>query len=1567
MFRKILQIALVILLFTPNIGQAQNNPPTWTQLSTSGGPPAPRKFQTNVYDPLSNRLIVFGGCASGVCQSGQPTLDDVWVLTNADGTGGSSTWIQLNPTGGPPSSRHSHVAVYDPNSNTMTICCGDSLYYSATNLNDVWTLTNANGLDRATGQPATSQWAQLFPTGGPIPYREAAAAVYDANSNRMIILGGADCNPYPCIALNDVWALTYANGQGGTPQWIQLLPTGGPPPARLEHTVVYDGTTDRMILFGGGNGSDLNDTWVLIGASGVDRTTGTPVTPQWVQSAPAGALPPARGYHAASYNSASNQMIIFGGSSGYGVGAASPTFSDGWMLSNANGTGNQAPAWTQVFPGGTPPANRAVFGHMGLYNPSSNAFLVYGGVSDLSGTTTYQDSWVLSNAFGSGIPVISGYPGYQVPPASSGSPQSNSTSVYGGEPVNTGTGNYFYQHTDTSIPGRGLPLVFQRSYNAQDKYSGPLGANWSHTYNVVLTQTATGVANIRFGDGHGETFTLTGGVYVPQAGVYNTLVANTDGTFTLTQKNQTQYYFLSNGKLAFIDDKNGNAVQLSYDGSGNLVTVTASGYRPLSLAYDANGRITTVTDPLGRTETYSYDGSNNLATATDPLGGVTTHVYDTNHHVTQIKLPNGNTLLQNAYDAQGRVVSQTNGRGFTWQFAYNTPTTGQTTITDARSAVTVHTYDTSLRIVSILDALGHTTSYTYDSNNDRTSITNQNGNVTNFSYDANGNNTGVTDPLSHKTAFTYDANNNLLSVTNPKNQTTTFSYDSHGNLTGILDVLGDKTTLAYDSSGELTGRRDAKGNTTSFSYGAAGDLTGIRDALGNSSTLAYDGDGRLISVTDPNSHTATSTYDALGRLTKVVDPLGNRSAFAYDSVGNLLSVTDANGHATSYAYDATNNLSTVTDALGHVTKYSYDQDNNRVGFTNAKGNTTTYQYDSLNRIVNATDPLSFATSYGYDPVGNVVAMIDAKGQTNGFAYDAMNRLISIGYADGKNTAYSYDADGNRLSMTDWTGTTSYAYDALDRLTSVTFPGSMTVAYSYDANGRRASLTYPDGKVVIYGYDADERLLSVTDWLSHVTQYAYNPAGSLLRTQYPNQARIDFNYDAANRLTSVVNTTVGVPPLAFKYTLDAVGNRTVVTEAGIPTNYSYDAINELTSAQTWPLKTSWTYDAVGNRLSEASILGLANYAYDASNRLLKAGTRSFTYDADGNETSVTDSFTHLKRTYGFDAANRLVSVDAGRTAAFVYDGDGNRVSQTTGASTQTYVNDLATTLPVVLQDSYRAGAPSSYVYGLNLIDSAQGSKNDFFQYDGLGSVIQLTNSAGMPELSYFYDAWGNSILPTPPDNPFQFAGQALDSATSLYYLRARYYDPTVGRFLSEDPLLKLPAPGGLGIQPFTYARNNPLIYTDPSGLLTYGVGISFSVTAGIGGTGNYMLVWDDRGNKAIAVTAGLTLGAGLSIKGLGVVTTKETIYDLIGSGNSVTTFLLTNQTDLQGDPTGVGFTLVNGTPDLSLPVSASWNWTTLYAINSWVLPNSPVDWQWVRSQLQPYLSQSTSTGNACKNQ
>jgi RHS repeat-associated protein len=990
------------------------------------------------------------------------------------------------------------------------------------------------------------------------------------------------------------------------------------------------------------------------------------------------------------------------------------------------------------------------------------------------------------------------------------------------EPISTGNGNYYYQHTDLAMSGNRMPILFQRSYNSLDTYFGPLGANWTNNYNIVLTPNSSG-AVIKWDDGHEETFTLSGGIYFPQPGVFNTLTGNSDGTFVLTRKDQTQFAFSSNGNLTGITDKNGNTVALTYGTSGNLDQVADAVGRSFTISYDSSNRISGITDPIGRNVAFQYDSNNNLVQVTDPAGGITTYAYDANHRVTSIRQPNSQLLLQNAYDSSGRVISQTNGQGFTWSFAFGTPNAGDTTITDARGNQVVHSYDSMLRIVKIKDAAGGFTSFVYDANNDRTSVTNQNGKTSSFSYDPNGNVTGIVDPLGDTSAFTYDSKNNLLTATNAKGQVTAFSYDAKSNLTAINNALGNKTSFVYDGSGELTSRTDARGDATTLSYDSSGNLTSVTDALGHSSTLAYDTIGRLTSITDPNGHTTIATYDALSRLIKTTDPAGGETQFAYDAIGNLLKITDANGIATTYAYDPTNNLIRVTDGLGHSrAAYLYDPNNNRVAFANANGNVTFYFYDALNRQIAINDPLSFTTSYGYDPVGNVVASTDAKGQKTQFAFDALNRLISISYADGQTVAYSYDADGNRTSMADSHGTTGYAYDALDRLTSIIHPGGKIVKYGHDAVGNRTSLTYPDGKVLSYSFDPANRLVGVTDWTGRNTSYSYDPSGNLIGIDYPNRSILGFNYKSNNQLLSVVTTYPGRHPvLSFLYFTDQVGNRLLtIRDSSSVTIYDYDALYELTSVNRDGKITSYTYDPVGNRLSLTEPGTSINYTYDADDRLLSSSTATFTYDADGNETSKTNISNGESIVYSYDAANRLIHAASGISKSnFTYDGDGNRVGQSIATGTYDYLNDVASALPVVLQESGPDGN-IGYVHGLGLISELSSSFDYSYLYDGLGTVVGLTDARGKLVESYDYDTWGESLKSIPKnrigtENKFRFTGEALDPETGLYYLRARYYDPQLGRFISRDPF------SGFNTLPisrnrYIYGWNNPTRFIDRSG-------------------------------------------------------------------------------------------------------------------------------------------------------
>jgi hypothetical protein len=286
----------------------------WSLLIANGaaGSPPVRWGASAVYDAGSNRMILFGGCNGGCL----PTLNDVWVLANANGLGGTPAWIHLSPTGIAPTPRTRHTAIYDASNNRMIIFAGQNgSGNGCATFSDLWMLSNANGLG---GTPA---WTQLSTAGGPPLGQYSATATYDSTNNRMIVFGGAATIGTACSFSNAVWILTNANGLGGVSVWTNLIPEGaaGSPVGRGFHTAVYNALSNHMIIFAGdSNDVNLNDSWFLSNANGLGGV------PSWSQLTPSNS-PPTRSGHLATFNPASNTMIIFGGIVSTG---------DTWELSN---------------------------------------------------------------------------------------------------------------------------------------------------------------------------------------------------------------------------------------------------------------------------------------------------------------------------------------------------------------------------------------------------------------------------------------------------------------------------------------------------------------------------------------------------------------------------------------------------------------------------------------------------------------------------------------------------------------------------------------------------------------------------------------------------------------------------------------------------------------------------------------------------------------------------------------------------------------------------------------------------------------------------------------------------------------------------------------------------------------------------------------------------------------------------------------------------------------------------------------------------------------------------------
>lgn len=359
----------ILLLVFVLVGQAGAQ--TWTQLSPIADPtygtPSPRILNSTVYNTANKRLIVFAGGGAG----GYGILNDVWVLSNADGSG-TPAWTKLNPTGGPPGAREGHIAVYDQANNRMIIQGG---YITPGDcegvISDVWVLTNADGTG---GTPA---WTQLLPT-GTAPARRFAGAAYDAFNNRLMINGGGNSG---CGAgLNSTFVLSNANGLGGTPAWTQLAPTAPVnfPSDTSGGNTGYDPATNTFIRFLEIQG--YISTWLLSNGNG---SGGTPVWQELAVSPP----PVLSNWSGGNgvYDPGTNKFVFFGKSTVSG-------YSETWTLANANGVGTAQ--WTQLSPMGTLPDARD-WSFAG-YAPGTDRLTIYGGSKD--GWNGTNEVWVLTNA-----------------------------------------------------------------------------------------------------------------------------------------------------------------------------------------------------------------------------------------------------------------------------------------------------------------------------------------------------------------------------------------------------------------------------------------------------------------------------------------------------------------------------------------------------------------------------------------------------------------------------------------------------------------------------------------------------------------------------------------------------------------------------------------------------------------------------------------------------------------------------------------------------------------------------------------------------------------------------------------------------------------------------------------------------------------------------------------------------------------------------------------------------------------------------------------------------------------
>src|SRR5579883_750901 len=280
--------------------------------------------------------------------------------------------------------------------------------------------------------------------------------------------------------------------------------------------------------------------------------------------------------------------------------------------------------------------------------------------------------------------------------------------------------------------------------------------------------------------------------------------------------------------------------------------------------------------------------------------------------------------------------------------------------------------------------------------------------------------------------------------------------------------------------------------------------------------------------------------------------------------------------------------------------------------------------------------------------------------------------------------YTYDFDSRLTQVSDPTGTYSFTFDNMERLigtaTSYTFlPGRhFTTSYTYDKASNRTGFTDPEGGSTTYVYDTLHRLQTLTPptaFGSGSFGFSYDALSRRTQMTRPNNVTTNYAYDNLSRLTSVLHQLAGSTIDGAMYTLDNAGNRTAKTDqrTAVATSYGYDNIYQLTGVTQGTNTTeSYTYDPVGNRLSS---LGVSPYSVNVSNELSSTPNATYTYDANGNTTSKTDSTGTTN--YTWDYENRLSSVTlpgSGGMVSFKYDPFGRRIYKSSSSGTSIFAYD-----------------------------------------------------------------------------------------------------------------------------------------------------------------------------------------------------------------------------------------------------------------------------------------------------
>ena len=726
-------------------------------------------------------------------------------------------------------------------------------------------------------------------------------------------------------------------------------------------------------------------------------------------------------------------------------------------------------------------------------------------------------------------------------------------------------------------------------------------------------------------------------------------------------------------------------------------------------------------------------------------------------------------------------------------------------------------------------------------------------------------------------SYTYDENGNVTETetksrkegeTDWQTQKTKAVYDSKGQVTKEYSPRGVKENVAAAYTYDLLGRKIKEELPQNKTDGSAGYQTVVNE---------YDKSGNLVETKEQiegdKNKEIEYTYDKQGNLVQVKSSLENEKAqyvqYVYDEQGNKVRrFTGMTGPLTVTVAAVEN----AKDDAGKDT-FTYGGKTYAVLVTGKKKSDTIretkYVYDTKNRLVSYTDPEGRTETYTYDCNSNLTKTVDKNGNTLKNTYDNQNRLTERTAKEkktGKETVhtYRYNAYGDVAVQDD----TQFVYGDVSgqvtkETTKLTKNKDVVKNYTYDSKGNKSTFSVKAGEdtklSLSYEYDGSSRLISVKDSEGNqAVSYAYDTEGSLSERQAANGLKTTYGYDYQNRLTSMTNETGKGVVSKYSSTYLKNGQKaeevsTVMDKNGKSTKktaaYTYDMLGRITrETKTGREDISYTYDANNNRKQMTIGNKTTAYQYNKNDELLRTDTLHtdtekndvviYKNDKNGNQLATVNrseipaeakdtSYIDVDVTLGdnqlndnvvnhYNALNQLTeTLTKNYKVSFTYDAEGLRTGKTVNGEKTVYVWDGD---QVVMELSKGGAVQKRYIRGNDLVyaDKGENTEKTYYVTDMHGNVVQLLDESGNVTKTYEYDSFGNEVKPEKKDeNPYRYCGEYYDKETEEVYLRARYYESSVGRFITRDTYTG-ESDEPLSLHLYTYCENDGVNMVDPSG-------------------------------------------------------------------------------------------------------------------------------------------------------